>query len=350
MIQGIMAIAVATIFIMSGLNFNLVTALTAETGNIPGSEITSTDGSTSAPYSPEQSGSVPAGESNSTITSESSSPPTNGEGQINSPANSLTQTDGAASETESNSKISAPVNAETEDGSDPADEDTALTFKAQRPSGAWEKAMFRKIIRNNWFVFPVDGKRVFSNDFGTPREGYLHQGIDVLAKGGVPVVAVEEGVAAFKQGKRAGNYAVLRTKTKMVYKYMHLSKFAKGGKVRAGDVIGYVGNTGNAMGGPPHLHFEMWYGGLLLNPYFILKTFVNRKLKAEPAVVKLQETVGQTNAAPVLTVATGNREDEGQASDKTGHSKILRKVLIRRCLFCTDHSASSNLIARNHCE
>src|SRR3972149_3682313 len=102
MIQGIMAIAVATIFIMSGLNFNLVTALTAETGNIPGSEITSTDGSTSAPYSPEQSGSVPAGESNSTITSESSSPPTNGEGQINSPANSLTQTDGAASETESN--------------------------------------------------------------------------------------------------------------------------------------------------------------------------------------------------------------------------------------------------------
>ena len=349
MIQGIMAIAVATIFIMSGLNFNLVTALTAETGNIPGSEITSTDGSTSAPDSPLQSGSVPAGESNSTITNEPSSPPTDDKGQINSPADSSAQT-GAASETESNSKISAPVNAETEDGSDPADEDTALTFKAQRPSAAWEKAMFLKIIRNNWFVFPIDGKRAFSNDFGTPREGYLHQGIDILAKGGLPVVAVEEGTVVFKQGKRAGNYAVIRTKTKMVYKYMHLSKFAKGGKVRAGDVIGYVGNTGNAIGGPPHLHFEMWYGNLLLNPYFILKTFVNRKLKAEPAVVKLQETEGQTNMVPVLTVDTGNREDEGQTSDETGHSKILRKVLISRCLFCTHQNADSNPFVSNRCK
>ena len=345
-----MVLATVTIFFGTGLNFSLMTAFTAEAESTTVNEIAQTDSSTSTNDSPEPSGTISDGESNSTITNEPSSPPTNDEGQINSPADSSAQTGGAASGTESNSKISDGVNAETKEGTDPADEDTALTFKAQRPSPAWEKAMFQKIIRNNWFVFPVDGKRVFSNDFGTPREGYLHQGIDILAKGGLPVVAVEEGTVVFKRGPRAGNYAVLRTKTKMVYKYMHLSKFAKGGKVRAGDVIGYVGNTGNAIGGPPHLHFEMWYGNLLLNPYFILKTFVNRKLKAEPAVVKLQETEGQTNMVPVLTVDTGNREDEGQTSDETGHSKILRKVLISRCLFCTHQNADSNPFVSNRCK
>ena len=346
-----MVLATVTIFFGTGLNFSLMTAFTAEAESTTVNEIAQTDSSTSTNDSPEPSGTISDGESNSDIANgPSSSPPTDDEGQINSPANSLTQTDGAASQTGSNSKISAPVNTETEDGPDPADEDTALTFKAQRPSAAWEKAMFQKIIRNNWFVFPVDGKRVFSNDFGTPREGYLHQGIDILAKGGLPVVAVEEGTVVFKRGPRAGNYAVLRTKTKMVYKYMHLSKFAKGGKVRAGDVIGYVGNTGNAIGGPPHLHFEMWHGNLLLNPYFILKTFVNRKLKVEPAVVKPQETEGQTNAVPVLTVATGNHEGEDRAVDKTGHSTIRRKVLIRRCLFCTHQNADSNPFVSNRCK
>ena len=165
---------------------------------------------------------------------------------------------------------------------------TPLTFKTPRPSKALELAIIQKIIRNNWFIFPIDaldGKVVFSDNFGQPREGYLHQGVDIEAKQGSPLIAVEDGLAVPKIGARAGNYVVLKSKTGMVYKYMHLSKFGTKGPVRGGDVIGYVGNSGNAIGGPPHLHFEMWRG-LLLNPYLLLKTFWQRK----PVMVRAKPT------------------------------------------------------------
>ena len=64
---------------------------------------------------------------------------------------------------------------------------------------------------------------------------------------------------------------------------MHLSKFGSKGQVKPGAVIGYVGITGNAAGSKPHLHFEMWQGSLLLNPYLVLKASSPIKMAAAPA-------------------------------------------------------------------
>jgi len=162
-------------------------------------------------------------------------------------------------------------------------ESKTLSFKAKRPSKELEIAMIQKMIISKSFVFPVAGKANFSDNFGAPRKGYLHQGVDIPAKLGTPVVAAEAGSAVFMTGQNAGNYVVLKSKTGITYRYMHLSKFGSKGQVKAGAVIGYVGITGNAAGSKPHLHFEMWQGSLLLNPYLILKAFSPIKMAAAPA-------------------------------------------------------------------
>ena len=162
-------------------------------------------------------------------------------------------------------------------------ESKTLTFKAKRPSKELEIAMIQKMIISKSFVFPVAGKANFSDNFGAPRKGYLHQGVDIPAKLGTPVVAAEAGSAVFMTGQNAGNYVVLKSKTGITYRYMHLSKFGSKGQVKAGAVIGYVGNTGNAAGSKPHLHFEMWQGSLLLNPFLILKASSPIKMAAAPA-------------------------------------------------------------------
>ena len=55
-----------------------------------------------------------------------------------------------------------------------------------------------------------------------------------------------------------------------MYLGSHLSEFGKSGNVNAGDVIGYIGTTGNAVGSSPHLHFGMYYKGVVINPYATL--------------------------------------------------------------------------------
>jgi murein DD-endopeptidase MepM/ murein hydrolase activator NlpD len=122
------------------------------------------------------------------------------------------------------------------------------------------------------FVFPVRGPHTFTNDWHAPRTGHLHQGCDVFASTGTPCVAVVSGTASTGEGKNAGYYIRLSGDDGNVYYYMHLDRFGQTGRVAAGTVIGYVGDTGNAKGGPPHLHFEIHPGGgAAINPYPILK-------------------------------------------------------------------------------
>lgn len=123
-------------------------------------------------------------------------------------------------------------------------------------------------------IFPVRGVSKFINDWHMPRSGgRLHQGTDIMADRGVPVVAVEAGEVRYGTDPLGGNIATLTTTDRTRYYYAHLDHFEGGPRmVAAGDVIGYVGNTGNAATTPPHLHFEVHpNGGDAINPYPLLR-------------------------------------------------------------------------------
>jgi murein DD-endopeptidase MepM/ murein hydrolase activator NlpD len=107
---------------------------------------------------------------------------------------------------------------------------------------------------------PVKGLVVFTDDFGELRAGGPHPGIDMPALPDTPVVAVTDGFWRHDVGGDGGNGAWLTGQDRNSYYYAHFSHYsdAPEGPVKAGDVIGYVGMTGNATG--PHLHFEIHPG------------------------------------------------------------------------------------------
>lgn len=117
--------------------------------------------------------------------------------------------------------------------------------------------------------FPIAGKANFSHDWGFPRytpAPHLHQGTDVFAAFGTPVVSSEAGRVLRKGTAGAGGISVwLRGDSGTAYYYAHLQSWAKdlevGQRIEKGYVIGFVGDTGNALGGSPHLHFEIHPGG-----------------------------------------------------------------------------------------
>lgn len=123
-------------------------------------------------------------------------------------------------------------------------------------------------------IFPIDGAHAFCNTWGAPRSGGRHhQGTDIYANRGMPCVAVRDGViSTISTHGLAGLYVRLIDGDGTMYAYIHLDAFAEGlfegQPVKQGDVVGYVGNTGNASGGACHLHFEIHpNGGGPVNPY-----------------------------------------------------------------------------------
>lgn len=132
------------------------------------------------------------------------------------------------------------------------------------------------------FVFPVGTPHSFGDSFGAPRMigtqyAHAHQGTDIFAPMGTPVLACERGIVS-KIGTDVlgGNKLWLKGESGTFYYYAHLSAFAAGLQdgqvVDPGTVVGYVGDTGNARGGSPHLHFEIHpEGGAAVNPYPLLQ-------------------------------------------------------------------------------
>src|SRR6478735_10798038 len=115
-------------------------------------------------------------------------------------------------------------------------------------------------VATNATACPVKGLVVFTDDFGELRPGGPHPGIDMGAVAETPVVAVSDGVWRHDVGGAGGNGVWLTGFDNMSYYYAHFSHYsdAPEGLVKAGDVIGFVGMTGNATG--PHLHFEIHPG------------------------------------------------------------------------------------------
>ena len=99
----------------------------------------------------------------------------------------------------------------------------------------------------------------YSDDYG-PRSTGFHYGIDMFAATGTPLVAVKAGTVSQMPMDGAGGNEAYLSADGNVYFYAHLSQYAGGPRsVAQGEVIGYVGSTGNAAA--PHLHFEIRLGG-----------------------------------------------------------------------------------------
>lgn len=118
------------------------------------------------------------------------------------------------------------------------------------------------------FLCPVRGS--FTNDYGDARSGgRAHAGTDIFAGTGTPVAAVKSGSLVLESGGAGGNAATLNASDGNSYYYAHFSSYAGGARqVSQGEIIGYVGSTGNASA--PHLHFEIRTASGSVNPYATL--------------------------------------------------------------------------------
>ena len=125
-----------------------------------------------------------------------------------------------------------------------------------------------KIVKLVYTPFIIGGPAAWTNTWGAPRYGpgpivRTHEGQDVFCRYGDPVLASENGTIEFDDGGLGGKVARLHRPDGSYWYYAHLSgwntrDFKNGDAVKTGDVIGYCGNTGNAITTPPHVHFG-WY-------------------------------------------------------------------------------------------
>ena len=143
-------------------------------------------------------------------------------------------------------------------------------------------------------VFPVVGAVEFSDDFGSPRAQGGHPGNDILAARRAPVVAAEAGtIRLWTTSATAGCMLYLYGRSGTVYLYIHLNNdlgpgndnrgscvdgvayatgLEDGQSVERGELVGYVGDSGDANGRHPHLHFEIHpAGGPAVSPFAWLK-------------------------------------------------------------------------------
>ncbi len=101
-----------------------------------------------------------------------------------------------------------------------------------------------------------------------------HEGIDIFARKGTPVVAATEGIViSCGENRLGGNVAWVLGPAGHRHYYAHLDQPAqvrKGERIQAGTVLGYVGNTGNARTTPPHLHYGVYAATGAINPYPLL--------------------------------------------------------------------------------
>jgi hypothetical protein len=141
--------------------------------------------------------------------------------------------------------------------------------------------------------FPVAGAASYSDDWGAPRSTptpHSHQGVDVFAARGTPVIAAANGTVTSSSSTGAGGLSVrLTAQDGTYYYYAHLDRIApaaaNGRKVAPGDVLGFVGTTGNAEGGLPHLHFEIHPdGGAAVPPVPYLDRWLAEATDAARAV------------------------------------------------------------------
>jgi murein DD-endopeptidase MepM/ murein hydrolase activator NlpD len=212
--------------------------------------------------------------------------------------------------------VVADVSAHARDGTNPAPTATATaaptatptprptaTPKPERPHAP----RYKKRLKGSEFVFPVRGPTTIGGPFGAFRaDTGFHEGNDLFADFGTPVVAVADGtVHMVGTLPISGNRLWVYADSGDTFFYAHLSAFSPeavpGAHVKAGTVLGYVGNTGDAEPTPPHLHFEIHPdGGAAVDPHPFLVRWLARAgdLSADTAerpgaLVEVRDFIGE---------------------------------------------------------
>ena len=138
-------------------------------------------------------------------------------------------------------------------------------------------------LRTRRLEIPVEGidRKTLRDTFAEGRAGHVHEAIDILAPRGTPVVAVEDGRIEKLFNSARGGLTIYQFDPggAFCYYYAHLDRYAPGLKegqtVRRGQILGYVGTSGNAPPQTPHLHFTIfkltddkrWWQGAPINPF-----------------------------------------------------------------------------------
>ncbi|MCF8825395.1 M23 family metallopeptidase [Xanthomonas campestris] len=170
----------------------------------------------------------------------------------------------------------------------PAQAASAMAAPVGDPSAAQASASASASASDNVaLLIPVQGitSSQLQDTFTDARsEGRVHDAIDILAPAGTPVLAVADGTVEKLFDSKRGGLTVYQFEPggKYCYYYAHLQRYADGlaekQVIKRGQLIGYVGSTGNADPAAPHLHFEIhrlgpereWWKGEALNPYPVL--------------------------------------------------------------------------------
>jgi Peptidase family M23 len=173
-------------------------------------------------------------------------------------------------------------------------------------------------------IFPIVAEATYTDDFGAPRPSGRHQGIDIVAAKRSPVVAVEAGrVVKYTRSSNAGCMLYLYGRSGTTYMYIHLNNdrtlrndnrggcrnriaYAPGLErrqwVRAGQLIAYVGDSGDADGIVSHLHFELHpNGGRAISPYRYLRR-AHEHLYARPAADAFETMTARVFGRVIRTV------------------------------------------------
>ena len=176
-----------------------------------------------------------------------------------------------------------------------------------------------EIIDEPKLGFPVKGasNSAIKSFWGVDRDGGArrHEGIDIFARRGTPVIAVEDGVISRVQETNLGGKVVwqrLGLFGQMIY-YAHLDSqlVTAGQEVRKGETVGLLGNTGNAKTTSPHLHFGIYTGSGAIDPlnYVLMKDTIPPKLKSEIKYLGDEVVInrGAASSVPVNVLSVSSK-------------------------------------------
>lgn len=198
-------------------------------------------------------------------------------------------------------------------------------------------------------VHPLPTGRITSRFKEAGRPGHL--GLDLAAPIGTPVRAAADGTVTFSGWSTGGygNLAIVKHAGGIETRYAHMSKLGKTGKVEAGDVIGYVGSTGDSTG--PHLHFEVRDGGTAINPEVWLRgaskapaTAAAPAAKPAPqapkAAPKKAPSVEAYQALPVVTPKAPSRVPAGARFTPGGDGEYVVQAGDTLSQLAVDHGTT----------